>query len=275
MSDEHMSDKDMDAMLREWTQGAPAGRPDRSRVVGNVVGRLGSTRRRQRRWWLLRSIDRKPDEPAATDKTRYQPSPIPATNGHTPTVIGRTQSMLSPVKAITAGVIVAAVGGAFLIAQPFQQQEGVPSAAESAALAEPVEFTAVFTPSSRVRCGTYETVEGVEQQRGSAWTPVMSGVSDRRLDGTLTYSEDYDRYPGGYQLATATYRIANDGGAWQGSTPIIKQDADYTDNSVVLLVGEGAYDGLYAWMDTSDWSAISGVVFPAPPPEAPIPPELP
>ena len=36
----------------------------------------------------------------------------------------------------------------------------------------------------------------------------------------------------------------------------------------VVLVGEGAYEGLYAWTDVSDWSAISGVIYPDPPLEA-------
>ena len=75
MSDEHMSDKVMEAVLREWTQDAPAGQPDRIRVVGNVVRQLGSTRRRRRRWWLQRLFNRKPDEPAAIDTTDDQPNP--------------------------------------------------------------------------------------------------------------------------------------------------------------------------------------------------------
>jgi len=182
--------------------------------------------------------------------------------------------MLSPVKAIIAGALVFGIGGAFLVAQPFAQVASGP-AADTAAVVEPVGFTARFSPSSMVRPGTYETVDGVEQQRGSAWTPVIGEVSDPRLDGTLTYSEDYDRYPGGYQFATATYRIVNDGGAWQGSTPIVKENASYNANSVVLLSGEGSYEGLQAWMDASDWDAIHGVIFPAPPPAAPDPPELP
>jgi len=143
-----------------------------------------------------------------------------------------------------------------------------------AEVVEPVEFTAMFIPSSSVRTGTYETVEGVIQQRGNAWTPSIRGVSDPRMDGTLIYSEDYDLYPGGHSFATVTYRIVNDDGAWEGSTPIFKANGAYSDNNVVLLVGEGAYDGLHAWMDTSDWDAITGVIFPGAPPAAPVPPEL-
>ena len=49
MNDQPMTDKEIDAVLRTWTPDAPAGHPDRSRVVGNVVRQLHSTRRR-RRW---------------------------------------------------------------------------------------------------------------------------------------------------------------------------------------------------------------------------------
>ena len=155
---------------------------------------------------------------------------------------------------------------------------GVAAAQESETsrdVAEPVPFTARFIPSSAVRTGTIEDVDGIVQQRGNAWTPVMAGVTDPRMDGTLTYSEDYDVYPGGHHFATVTYRIVNDDGAWQGSTPVFKENGSYNSNSVVQLVGEGAYDGLYVWLDTSDWGAVQGVIFPAPPPAAPVPPEVP
>ena len=69
----------------------------------------------------------------------YQPSPIPAANGHTPTVIGRTQIMFSPAKAITVGALVFAIGGALVIAQPLGQQGSTVPGAETE-VAAPVEF---------------------------------------------------------------------------------------------------------------------------------------
>ena len=181
--------------------------------------------------------------------------------------------MLTPAKAITAGALVFALGGVLLIAQPFDQQEGVPSAATDAVPIEPVEFTARFTPSSLVRTATYETVDGRIEGRGAAWAPIISEMSDPRLDGAMTYSEDGDQYlaPGSYTLGTVTYRIETDDGAWQGSTPFFKVGGEYG-TGVVVLVGEEAYEGLYAWMDISDWSAISGVIFPVPLPLAPTAP---
>jgi Tol biopolymer transport system component len=133
MSDEHMNDKELEAVLREWTPQMPAGQPDRSHVVGTIVSRLGPTRRRRHRRWPFPWFRRDGTNRASERSLAQQPSPIPAANGHTPTVMGRTQSMLSPAKAIIVAALVFAIGGVMLIAQPFQQREGtVPGATTEA-----------------------------------------------------------------------------------------------------------------------------------------------
>ena len=218
MSDEHMSDKDMDAVLREWTQDAPAGQPDRSRVVGDVVRQLGSTRRRRRRWWLQRLFSRKPDEPAAVDKAQYQPSPIPASNGHTPTVIGRTTSMLSPVKAITAGALVFAIGGAFLIAQPFDRQGGGVPGAESGVAAAPAWVTATVSFTANCDFGDTAIEDGVTQERGMNCQGQQWMSDDPRLDGTANVAHNADSFDvdgQGYSLVTSVVEVSNDTGGWQ------------------------------------------------------------
>jgi hypothetical protein len=115
MSDPHMTDKELDAVIRAWMPEAPTGQPDRSRVVGSVVSRLGSTRGRRRRWWPFSVFRPEATPPWLTD----QPSPISAGYDHTPTVIGRTQTMFSPAKVVTVGAFVVGIGGVRLIAQPF------------------------------------------------------------------------------------------------------------------------------------------------------------
>ncbi len=133
MSDEHMNDKELEAVLREWTPQMPAGQPDRSRVVGTVVGRLGSTRRHRYRRWPFPWFRRDSTNRASEQSLAQQASPIPAFHGHTPTVMGRTtQSMLSPAKAITVAALVFALGGAMLIAQPFDRQASMPGGATEA-----------------------------------------------------------------------------------------------------------------------------------------------
>jgi hypothetical protein len=182
--------------------------------------------------------------------------------------------MFSPAKALLAGALVFGVGGVLLLAQPSgQPSTGPGAAATDAALIEPVEFTAAFSPASSIRTGTVAAVDGHVEQRGNAWSPTISGMTDPRLDGRLTFSLNNDTYPdGAYDVGTATYRIETDDGAWQGSTPVVASGAsDWDASGVVVLVGEGAYEGLYAVMGT-DWGEIHGVIFSGPPPEAPTAP---
>jgi hypothetical protein len=168
--------------------------------------------------------------------------------------------MFSPAKAITAGALVFAIGGVLLIAQPFYQQgEGVP-AAESTDLVEPVEFTLVIGQANKAGLpATCDVVDGVNHCRDARPPVAITEASDPRLDGQLTVSVSQIQYPDHPWFTTTTFRIFNDGGAWQGSGTMTED---------VVLAGEGAYEGLYAWMDASDWNAISGVIYPTAPLEA-------
>jgi hypothetical protein len=136
--------------------------------------------------------------------------------------------------------------------------------------AAPVKFTAVFPGGGQISQPTCEVVDGVTQCKGIAWSFPISEVSDPRLGGLMTVSQNQNQWPLQPWLLTETYRIVNDDGAWQGSFHSMKDGGDFGNVSVVL-VGEGANEGLYAWTDVSDWNAISGVIFSAPPPEAPAP----
>ena len=277
MSDEHMSDKDMDAVLREWTQDAPAGQPDRSRVVGDVVRQLGSTRRRRRRWWLQRLFSRKPDEPAAIDKAQYQPDPNPASNGHTPTVIGRTSSMLSPVKAITAGALVFALGGAFLIAQPFQQQGSVPAVQSDAASMDAAWVTGTLlhgtcTPPDR-------TIDGdVVHEVGHRCESQIWETDDARLSGTATSAWNADVYRLGpdVSVSTGTYDVETETGRWLCSSgPTVAQGSGLfasTNPETITCEGQDAYAGLGAVLNVDvDAGSIEGLVFAGEVPESPKP----
>ena len=144
-------------------------------------------------------------------------------------------------------------------------------AAQDAGRTEPVKFTAVFPGGGQVRESTCEVVGGMTQCTGTAWSFLVSEVSDPRLAGRMTVSQNQNQWPLQPWLLTETYRIVSDDGAWQGSFHSMKDGADFGNVSVVL-VGEGANEGLYAWTDVSDWNAISGVIFSAPPPVAPTPP---
>jgi hypothetical protein len=266
-----MKDEQMQSFLDAWYRDHDEGPRDASDGVFKVVSRVPQTRQRSR-WWPFPVLYRRTQTPTVANTTEYQPSPIPAINGHTPTAIRRTQSMLSPAKALTAGAIVFAIGGVLLVAQPFDPQAGVPGA-EVAEYTEPVEFTAVITPGPWVSHETCEVVGDWWQCQGEAWAPEITDVSDPRLDGEMTDSANTNKWPGQPMLAMETIRITNEDGAWQGSFPSVYDSYDESSGAMsVVLVGEGGYEGLYAWMDVTDWSAINGVVFSYPPPEAPAPP---
>ena len=75
---------------------------DDAAIYAAITSAVPLPRRRSRSWF--RSTD-------------ARTVPAPATNGHAPTVRGRTQLMFSPAKAIAVAALVFAVGG-LLAAQP-------------------------------------------------------------------------------------------------------------------------------------------------------------
>ncbi len=170
-------------------------------------------------------FDRKAHELTATGMTDYQPSPIPATNGHAPTVIGRTQTMFSPVKAITVGALVFAIGGTFLIAQPFGQQGDSVPGAQSAFLPG-VEVTVTQTCDFPV----------------CTWT-----ASDPRLTGASTIHYGYG---GGITPAVGDdafewWPSTHEGpeGSWTGHVYIMWGEEPEPTQNFLVLSGAGAYEG--------------------------------
>ncbi len=249
MNDQHMTDKEMDAVLRTWTPDAPTGHPDRSRVVGNVVRQLHSTRRRRRRWWLTVAFRGMAGAPKDAERHHDPASPVPATGGHTPTVIGRTQSMLSPVKAITAGALVFAIGGVMLIAQPFDRPSVVPGAATDDSPAAPVAVTATSYAGGCPGVETTETIGIIERTTGGYCNPTWDW-SDDRLDGKVTWASNSDVYTDGSGLTIEMLALSfeNDEGAWRmRPLPFLGfPDALETGPDVWILDGESAYEGLTA-----------------------------
>lgn len=148
--------------------------------------------------------------------------------------------------------------------------------------AVPVPFTVRFIPSSQVRAGQDTTEDGVTKATGSCWAPIIADPSDPRLAGRLVWC--WDEYEYGYgsdedpSVGSGTYRIENDGGAWQGSHHEVfwvdtASGEEMDAGNVVILVGEGEYEGFYAAMTfLPDWSDMRGVIFEGSPPDAPVPP---
>jgi hypothetical protein len=248
MNDQHMNDKEMDAVLRTWVPDAPAGHPDRSRVVGNVVRQLHSTRRR-RRWWLTAAFRRTASTPMDAERHHDPATPVPATNGHIPTDIGRSQIMFSPAKAITAGALIFAIGGVLLIAQPFERPLGAPGAATDESPAAPVAVTATSYAGGCPGAETTETVGIIERTTGGYCNPTWDW-SDDRLDGKVTWASNSDVYADGSGLSIGMLALSfeNEDGAWRmRPLPVIEfPDASPTAADAWILDGEGAYEGLTA-----------------------------
>jgi len=232
--------------LDEWFYETEVPPPDPKEGARRVASRLPHTKQ-VGRWLPFPVFRRKAQTPTATDTTDYQPTSIPATNGHTPTVLGRTQSMFSPVKAITAGAIVFALGGVLLIAQPFDQQGSVPGAATDE---EPSasRVTGVLTIET---VGTHEpTFPGGFTRHHVEDTTARVEMADTRLSGDATFTQTLDVFDStgdAPDVTWGTIRIENDGGTWDGTFAGTSTAADESSVMYYELVGSGDYEG---------WSAI-------------------
>jgi hypothetical protein len=247
-----MSDERMQPLLDAWFRD----RDEPARDVGGDIARVMADvprTRQQGRWWPLPAFDRRAKAKTLTTNgiTDYQPSPIPATNGHAPTVIGRTQTMLSPVKAITAGALVFAIGGVMLIAQPFDQQ---PQGGAPGAQSDDGE---VYTIVS------YEVIS--ESEEGPVVYVHAKEASDPRLSGTWTEfwdCADYQR--GDIEVCVGSVRVENEGGTWLGRTEGFWAAPELAPGYTVpygfhftVLEGQGDYAGLTV-LHQDTWNAEEG-----------------
>jgi len=185
--------------------------------------------------------------------------------------------MFSPAKAITASALVFALGGALLIAQPFEQQGGsVHGAATGETSGEAVPFEGVMSYGNTSVRGVPETLpNGVVQNRGQIWTLSSAGLSDPRLQGTVSNMWNWDEFKTGqpYQIEVGGFRIVNDDGAWQ-MRPVINivfPDGEYS-VWTGIFDGEDAYEGLTAIAEVTEDNGftVRGVVIEG---DVPSPPE--
>jgi len=151
--------------------------------------------------------------------------------------------MLSPAKAIT-GAIVFAVGGALLIAQPFQQQGSVPGAAIDPCTTPIVPVTGTIIWGSEGPDTQRYTTDSGQHIRNFVFNSTMS-LSDDRLDGSTTATGGWDQNDDGGGIYRGTRVIENTDGTWEGPETLASTSelAFYTMSD---LTGTGAYDGLSA-----------------------------
>ncbi len=249
--------------------------------VAKVMANVPRTHQQGR--WLPLPIHRPKSTattPSTTDIAEYQPSPIPATNGRTPTVIGRTMTMFSPAKAITAGAIVFALGGAFLIAQPFQQQGSVPGT-ETEAI-DPTWVTGSITLASSCFTPVGEFDGPVMHERSYVCDPQTWTASDPRLSGEVAAVWNNDVYQtdnGAIAVNVDARYLRNDGGGWTCSTTnLLKGTGLFSDSftgTTYTCIGQDGYDGLSAVLVETDdppRHPFVGLIFSGDLPPLPEPP---
>jgi hypothetical protein len=280
-----MSDEQLQRTVTSWLMDSDIAPPDSLQSARQVAARLESMRQ-QSRWWPLPLLRRPSASPQASSDAGHRPGPTPATNGHSPTVIGRTHSMLSPAKAIVAGAVVFAVGSVMLVAQPFEQRSvTAPGAAADVPSQPPAEFTGTWCIGSAVapdRAGAETTLEvgdegtSLTRYQGGAWRNSVT-MSDPRLQGDAYQTYESDTYSTGPSLVASTLSIVNADGAWVST--LYRETSGGADpgDTPNIFIGEGAYAGLVAVIEMTDTSSecsdIQGIVFDQPVVPVPYLPE--
>jgi len=166
------------------------------------------------------------------------------------TIIGLTLALMS----------VTAVG----VGAQTETEDGEPAAT--------TYVTGTLGAPAQITSGRTSVTDGVTQRRGWLFADVPIETSDPRLNGLITTSANGDerRVTGtteAVDLQSSKYRIANDDGSWlgQGTAFIHLEGGTPTaDLDTLLLTGEGAYEGLSAYLlfDFSESpTAVEGVVF--------------
>jgi hypothetical protein len=151
------------------------------------------------------------------------------------------------------------------------------------ALPGPIEFVGKWEFGEPLIPEASQTVAGITQNRGGVWRAVSEGMSDPRLDGTVTSAANFNIYPPAREDGPPVFafneviRIENEDGAWQALphvgffSPGFSADDSMADWTIVMT-GEGAYGGLsaIAYLDTGDGSIdVHGVILPSSHPPQP------
>jgi hypothetical protein len=268
-----MNDEQLQTFLQEGFKAMDTTPDDVVRSTRQVMERKTHVRQRSR-WLPFPVRHRRPQSPTTTDTTAFQPSSMPATDGQTPTVIGRTQPMFSPSKALITGALVFGIGGVMLIAQPFDQQSNAPGAEVQPPQA-PTAFSATYSWSGRSNPGsTTEYDDGTIVSAGQGWMFDSRESSDPRFAGPLVLTVTDIRYPDlGGGIGVGGYRIETDEGAWQqvptASASFLEDSALWAsgqlppaDNIMFhTFIGEGDYEGLTAVVQETWWpGGVDGLV---------------
>lgn len=185
--------------------------------------------------------------------------------------------MFGPVRAIIAGALVFALGGLFLVAQPFDQQGSVPGVPTDEGIGKVTPFEGVMVYEANPVQAVLEALpNGVITNRGWFGTMTVAEMNDPRLEGTVSNMWNWDQILTGevHSVWVGDLRIENPGGAWQ-MRPIVNFTLPDGTPTVWtgIFDGEGDYEGLTAIAEVTKGTGrynLRGLVIDG---EIPPPPE--
>ena len=123
--------------------------------------------------------------------------------------------------------------------------------------------------------GKRTDVDGVTQTRGVSWTGSTVTSTDTRLAGAMSYTGNWDVYPGDLHLEAAIIAISGEQGGWSGTSTDFLADTPGTDLQTIQLVGNGVYEGLSAYLvvdSSGPTPTFKGIIFPGTTPKVPAAP---
>lgn len=270
-----MKDERYWPVLGTWLKDTAETPPDPRQTARRVAEFLPRTPQVRCHWWLP-SLRRTPTPNGRLQVRDSHPATIAAATARYPTITGRTRSMFGPVKAITVGALVFALGGLFLVAQPFEQQDSVPASEQESAPAtgETDDDAWVTGTISCTMAGEATSQEGETHDLELYPGRCYAQLSDPRVSGDWwsDVQQAWFKETGDRVLAFATTEISGPDGTWVGTATHI---ADYTLEPWTapawgIFEGTGPYDGWTFVFTTPNQldpqSGITGIIYEGPPP---------
>jgi hypothetical protein len=189
---------------------------------------------------------------------------------HESIVIGQVRPVAGVAGAFVVALLALVMGGVVLIAGPLDPWS-VANRGFDGPIRAPVEF------SGQILCGMNlgPARQGFERRlavgdtgvrairsRDGAWRQTAT-MSDSRLEGDWFHTWEGDTYEmpdatGGPSVSVSTWRVENDAGAWQGGQTRLVLPDGTTADTVAVLEGEDAYEGLTAVMGVTAWESGCG-----------------
>jgi hypothetical protein len=274
------TDKQLTNIVDEWLSTTNDSPHEAPLTVARAMARLPQTRQR-RNWWPLPFRGRASATPPATPGTQsWSPSTV-AVNGHSPTLTGRTHSMFSPAQAIVGGALVFAIGGALLVAQPFERQESVePGIQIPATVASPLAQARRLHTATPLADGRVLVIGGRSDgalASAEMWDPVTGAFDPTGSLGEGRYDHTTTLLPDGRVLVVGGYGSDNTwldtAKMWDPATADFspagslaegrhRHTATLLPDGRVLVVG--GYGGEFEWLASAEaWDPATGDFSPA------------